>query len=227
MSDNGDLLTLSRCAKLLTDSGDKISRQGLSKYCDTHCLKQETPDGIRVSFQAVKAHRSANYQREVMSGGVELPASDAAPAVQAEDAAKIVALDPSRRQKEAQASKLELELARMRNEVVLADEVTAGIADITVRLRQSLLQAVPNAAQRIAAELSLEPEEERELRASIKAVIREGLAAFVDDAAQMNADLTHDDVTATRDRIGKLAVVSALLQHRPDRQISMLQDRAG
>lgn len=226
MSDNGDLLTLAACAKRLTESGDKISRQGLSKYCDVHCLKQDTPSGVRVSFQAVHAHRAANYQREVMSGGVEL-APPVPVVAMPDDDARVVSLDPSRRQKEAQASKLELELARMRDEVVLAEEVTAGIADIVAKFRQQLFQAVPNATQAIAAELSLEPDEERYLRAQFKALIREGLASFVTEAGKMNAELTREDASVTRERIGRLAMVAARLQRRPEAHVAILRDRAG
>lgn len=239
MSDTGDLLTLAACAKQLTADGDKISRQGLSKYCDAHQLKQQTPNGVRVSLSAVRTHRVANYQREVMTGGVEIPsappalpkiaqAATSAPANDdAGEGADVVDLSPARRLKELQVEEWELKNARARDEVVLADEVTAGVADVVVMLRQQLFQAIPDASQALAAELSLGTADERIIRAAMKAVAREALTAFVAAAAQANADLTHESPNATRDRIGQLAVVSAILRRRPARHLAILRERAG
>ena len=101
------------------------------------------------------------------------------------------------------------------------------VADVVVMLRQQLFQAIPDASQALAAELSLGTADERIIRAAMKAVAREALTAFVAAAAQANADLTHESPNATRDRIGQLAVVSAILRRRPDRHLAILRERAG
>lgn len=235
MTDNGDLLTIAAAALALTTSGDKISRQGLSKYCEQHGLKMETPNGPRVSLAAVRAHRASNYQREVMSGAALAPAPPAAPSARVTPAeprdsdtgGEVIDLSPSRRLKELQVEQAELANAKARDELVLADEVTAGIADIIAGLRQQMFQAIPDAAQRLAAELSLGTEDERAIRAAMKQYARDRLQSFVSAAAQANADLTHDDVRETRLRLSRLALHAARMRARPQRYLAALESRAG
>lgn len=234
MTDNGDLLSIAAAALALTTSGDKISRQGLSKYCVQHGLKTETPNGPRVSLAAVRAHRASNYQREVMSGAavtapLAAPPPRPAPADPRDQDAggDVIDLSPSRRLKELQVEQAELANAKARDELVLADEVTAGIADIIAGLRQQMFQAIPDAAQRLAAELSLGTEDERLIRAAIKQYARDRLQGFVTAAAQANADLTHDDARETRLRLSRLAIHAARMRARPQRYLAALESRAG
>lgn len=247
MSDTGDELTIAAAARALSAEGDEITRQGLSKYCATHGLTRQTPRGVRVSLAAVRQHRQQNYQREVMSGGVQLAPPASAPAAPANDAAPLLppatsrpaqgggagnvidlaeAADPSRRLKQLQVEEQELDLAKMRGEVVLADEVTAGVTDIVVMLRQSMFQAIPGAAKELAAELSLAGEDERQIRAAMKAMAREILTAFVASAARANAELSGESASETRARINALAVAAARMRHRPSRYLQALEERA-
>ncbi|MDP1555863.1 MAG: hypothetical protein Q8L84_10420 [Hyphomonas sp.] len=234
MTDTGDLLSIAAAALALTTTGDKISRQGLSKYCEQHGLKTETPNGPRVSLAAVRAHRAANYQREVMSGAPVAPPPAAPPAPRPAPAESrdqdaggdIVELSPSRRLKELQVEQAEIANAKARDELVLADEVTAGIADIIAGLRQQMFQAIPDAAQRLAAELSLGSEDERLIRAAMKQAARDTLQSFVSAAAQANADLTHEPPRETRIRLGRLAMMAARMRARPQRYLAALEGRA-
>lgn len=239
MSDPGDELTIAAAAAALTNDGDKISRQGLSKYCDTHGLKIETPRGPRVSLAAVRAHRQQNYQREVMTGGVQIPDAPASPPLQLPlsdspppppRTATIHTLpdgnDPSRRLKQLQVEEQEIELARLRGEVVLADEVTAGITDIVVMLRQALFQAIPASAKELASDLSLGPEDERQIRAAMKATARQVLANFVASAAQANAALAGESASDMRARINALSLSAARMRQRPERYLAALEQRA-
>lgn len=234
-----DLLSIAAAARALTADGDEISRQGLSKYCSApgRDLIIATKQGPRVSLAAVRAHRQQNYQREVMSGGVQLPETPAVPALPAvseSPAARpptnVVNIpdtnDPSRRLKQLQVEEQEIELARLRGEVVLADEVTAGVTDIVVMLRQAMLQAIPASAKELAADLSLGPEDERLLRAAMKDNARKVLANFVAAAAQANAALAGESASDMRARINALTLQAARMRQRPERYLDGLQARA-
>ena len=234
-----DLLSIAAAARALTAAGDEISRQGLSKYCANHGLIRDTDRGPRVSLSAVRAHRAQNYQREVMSGGVHIPETPApaapAPALQSDAPAappsNVVTIpdsnDPSRRLKQLQVEEAEIDLARLRGEVVLADEVTAGVTDIVVMLRQQLFQAIPASAKELASELSLGPEDERLIRAAMKATARQVLANFVAAAAQANAALAGESASDMRIRINALSLAAARMRRRPEKYISALEARAG
>lgn len=237
MSDTGDELTIAAAAAALTKAGDKISRQGLSKYCDTHGLKLDTPRGPRVSLAAVAAHRAENYQREVMTGGVAIPApandllapADSPPTARAKPAPpddNVVSLDPSRRLKQLQVEEAEMKNAQLRGEVVLADEVTAGVTDIVVMLRQAMFQAIPASAKELASDLSLGPEDERLIRAAMKASARQVLSNFVSAAAQANAALAGESANDMRARIHALSLQAARLRRRPDHYLAALEKRA-
>lgn len=234
-----DLLSIAAAARALTAAGDEISRQGLSKYCGNHGLIRDTDRGPRVSLSAVRAHRAQNYQREVMSGGVHVPEAPApatpAPAPQSDSPAQppsnLVNFpdsnDPSRRLKQLQVEEAEIDLARLRGEVVLADEVTAGVTDIVVMLRQQLFQAIPASAKELASELSLGPEDERLIRAAMKATARQVLANFVAAAAQANAALAGESASDMRTRINALSLAAARMRRRPEKYLSALEARAG
>lgn len=229
MPDDGDDLTLAACARSLSAAGDKITRQALSKYCDEHGLKRQTPRGPRVSFAAVQAHRAKNYRREVMTGGRRIPAAKPVPAEVPADSgtADVIDMSPARRAQEARAESLELENARKRGELVAVDEVTAATADMVASLRQGLFQATTGAANTLAAELRVSAEEERLIRAAMKRMVREGLSRFVDQAAQANADMTHDAPRETRTRLAALTLMAARLKRRPERYLSAMRERFG
>lgn len=234
-----DLLSIAAAARALTAAGDEISRQGLSKYCANHGLIRDTDRGPRVSLSAVRAHRAQNYQREVMSGGVHIPEAPApaapVPTPQSDSPApppsNVVTIpdtnDPSRRLKQLQVEEQEIELARLRGEVVLADEVTAGVTDIVVMLRQQLFQAIPASAKELASELSLGPEDERLIRAAMKASARQVLSNFVAAAAQANAALAGESASDMRARINALSLAAARMRRRPEQYLSALEARAG
>lgn len=235
-----DLLSIAAAARALTAAGDEISRQGLSKYCANHGLIRDTDRGHRVSLSAVRAHRAQNYQREVMSGGVHIPEAPApaapVPTPQSDSPAapppsNVVTIpdtnDPSRRLKQLQVEEQEIELARLRGEVVLADEVTAGVTDIVVMLRQQLFQAIPASAKELASELSLGPEDERLIRAAMKASARQVLSNFVAAAAQANAALAGESASDMRARINALSLAAARMRRRPEQYLSALEARAG
>lgn len=234
-----DLLSIAAAARALTAAGDEISRQGLSKYCANHGLIRDTDRGPRVSLSAVRAHRAQNYQREVMSGGVHIPEAPApaapVPSPRSDSPApppsNVVTIpdtnDPSRRLKQLQVEEQEIELARLRGEVVLADEVTAGVTDIVVMLRQQLFQAIPASAKELASELSLGPEDERLIRAAMKASARQVLSNFVAAAAQANAALAGESASDMRARINALSLAAARMRRRPEQYLSALEARAG
>lgn len=236
MSHPDDLMTLAACARALADKGDEISRQGLSQYCDDHKLKISTPNGPRVSFSAVRNHRLQNYDREIMTGGkrleadpqrVILPANDApeAPADAAPSGSNVFDISPAQRLKELQVEKAEMENAKLCGDLVLIDEVTAGVADAVVQFRQQLFQAVPDAAQVLSAELGLAGEEERAVRAAMKNMVRDGLKGLVSAVASSNAALTNESANEVQGRIGRLTVLAAYLRHRPEKHIDRLQER--
>lgn len=232
----GDLLTVAAAARALTGAGDRITRQGLSKYCEAHGLKLETPAGPRVSLSAVRAHRKENYQREVMTGGAQIPETPEPPPPAAPSAAAarpappppedtVIALDPSRRLKQLQVEAAELTTAKLRGELVLVDEVTAGIAEAVILMRQHMLQSISDQAQQLAAELSLGGEDERIIRGAWKAKAREDLARFVSAAAASLAAMTAEPETDARRRILALAIASARMRRRPERLVDALEAR--
>ena len=57
-------------------------------------------------------------------------------------------------------------------------------------------------------------------------MLRDGLARFVSEAAAANAELVRDAPGKVRHRLGQLALASAILRKRPDRQLRILRDRA-
>lgn len=222
MSDPGDELTIAAAAAALTKAGDKISRQGLSKYCEAHGLKLETPRGPRVSLAAVRAHRADNYQREVMTGGVAIPAApataDSLPAARPQNPApppadgNVVSLDPSRRLKQLQVEEAEIKNAQLRGEIVQIDEVTAGIAEAIVLMRQAGFQSISDAAAQLAAELSLGGEDERIIRAAIKQHFRETLGRFISEAGSRLAAMSGERDDKIRARLD--AVTAYALRQR-------------
>ncbi|RAN30645.1 hypothetical protein [Hyphomonas pacifica] len=231
MADQSDLMSIKACADALSAAGDKLSRQALSKYCDQYELKKTRRGRVVVSFSEVQAHRAKNYTREIMSGGKKIPSiprASTASRPDTQEAGDVVQISAAHRLKEAQAETAELDLAQKRDQLVLIDEVTAGISDTIVTFRQQLFQAIPDAAQQLAAELRLPNEEERLIRAAMKAMIREGLDGFVRAVANQNAHLSGSGSEAReRERIDALSVMAAKLRARPERYIGLLKERYG
>lgn len=175
------VVSIAECAKLLTEAGDKIDRSALSRYCDTHGLKLEKVGKAQpVDFEAVKAHRAGNYQREVMSGQ-QLPLAPApAPVAPAPSVNAIVASMEEHRGLKAVKLRRELrEEAEEEGRLTPTDQVDAGAAEAIVEMRAAFAAVRADHAERLAAELQLPPEKVRILRAGLKRYERIGQERFV------------------------------------------------
>lgn len=205
------LVSVVRCAELLTAAGDKIERSALSRYCDVHGLKGAR-DGrsVLVDFEAVQAHRAANYQREVMAGGVALPPAPtpvASAAIEAQPApvAQIPPRDDPQRGLKAVQLRRELrEEAQEEGRLTETAEVDAGAAEAIVEMRSSFAAVRADLAERMAAELGVPPEKVRTLRAWLKRYDRVGQERF---AARMARALSEGNESQgeARDRLMTLA----------------------
>lgn len=163
-----EFVSISECAKRLTDLGQPIDRSALSRYCDEHGLKVGKVPGIRgvaVDFNRVKEHRELNYQRHLMAGGeAETPApvevSSPAPVVRAPEpiaaedepadllAPRPIARDPDPEPLEAEPSNViaadphrrEKEAKAQRAEIELAKikEEITYIADVDAGLGDAI-----------------------------------------------------------------------------------------
>lgn len=177
-------VSIADCAKMLTEAGDKIDRSALSRYCDTHGLKVgKEGRSTLVDFEAVKAHRAGNYQREVMSGG-QLPLAPVAP-VPAPTAQAVIASMPEHRQLKAVALRQALrEEAEEEGRLTPTDQVDAGAAEAIVEMRSAFAAVRADFAERLAAELQLPPDKVRTLRAGLKRFERVGQERFARRIAQ-------------------------------------------
>jgi hypothetical protein len=185
------LVSITRCAELLSSSGDPIDRSALSRYCDAHNLKRRT-DGRQtlVDFESVRDHRAGSYTREVMSGRPLAPPP--APS-------NITPLDPVKRRAAAQATSQELDLAERLGELTAIAEVDAGAADAIAELRAAFAGILHDETEKLAAELGLAPERARILRAGLKRYGRVGQQRFAQKlAASLAAVNEPEDAAHTR-----------------------------
>jgi len=226
------VVSVARCAELLTAAGDKIDRSALSRYCDTHGLKLgKVGREVQVDFNVVKAHRASNYTREVMSGAALNAAPEAEPPpVQAEMAMIAPSPAPAARAQsptEQIANMAEhrgLKAVQLRNALrdeakaegllTIVAEVEAGLAEAIVEMRSAFAHANEDHAELIAAELALPPEKVRTLRAALKRFARVGQERF---AGRMVKALKsgHEQEGAASERLRKLTAHAVRLRSDP------------
>lgn len=173
-----DLMSISDLAAALTKSGDEVERSTLSRYVAKHSLaRAKQGRSVLCSFAEVKAHRSQNYQRELMGGAVlgvptrapdeTLPASGATaaarrpgqdvtpPATDAQPDAFVPANDPHRREKLAKALAAEMDLQERVGLLVTRAEAEAGVAAAVSRWTRVSDRSAVDAAEKLMAELEL------------------------------------------------------------------------
>ncbi|CAK9078252.1 Uncharacterized protein SCF082_LOCUS48625 [Durusdinium trenchii] len=232
-ADRPDLVSISDCADRLNKLGDPITRSGLSRYCKDHDLKRGKVKGIRgeaVDFDEVRKHRLGNFQREVMSGGVQIeepliergdaPIDDVPPAAAekpAQDPAKqkpgdVVSMDPHRREKNAKAELAELNLAKAKGELALISDIDAGLADAIANVRQLAVAQAKAAAHTAARELGLPPDQIRALQVSFKKFYRDLESRLIDDMAGLTAE-AREPRSAARHRLDRLSDMATKIRN--------------
>lgn len=214
------LVSVARCAELLTAAGDSIERSALSRYCDKHGLKQGRAKGTRVDFETVRAHRAANYTREVMSGRpvAATPASPSAQALEAPAAAQVVRIperdDPARGLKEIQLRAAQREEAEAEGRLTHVAEVDAGAAEAIVEMRAAFAESRGPSAEHLAAELGLPPEKVRVLRAALRRYDRVGQERFAARIARALQDVNREGPDEAQTRLARLAAMAVRLRGR-------------
>lgn len=209
-------VSVARCAELLTAKGDKIDRSALSRYCDAHGLKGEKIGReVKVDYEAVAAHRAANYTREVMSGAaieaVVVQAAPVAPTLVARaepsmsPTAQIANMSEHRGLKAVQLRRELREEAHEEGLLTVVAEVDAGVAEAIVEMRAAFAHANEDCSERLAAELNLPPEKVRALRAAFKRFAQIGQERFATRMAKALAAGNEPKGAA----IGRLKALSA------------------
>ena len=231
------LVSITEAAEILSKEGDKIDRSSLSRYCDAHGLKRgKRGRSVVVDLDQVRAHRRANYTREVMSGrsldaaqaqsegapeaalsptageGASLPPQSPAVGVvqdvdqdEASADQTVLALDPARRKKTADAERAEIELAKIKGMIADAAEIEAGLADAVAAMRQTFGATAKVFAADAVVELGLGADRARELAVILKRYARQGEGRFFDGCAK-TAGLVRDERGSTaRLRLERLA----------------------
>lgn len=195
------LVTVSKCARMLTESGTKISRQGLRKYVEEHSLISEIRSNgwVMVDFDVVQSRRE-DFTREVMRGEHSTTAPSksknkttsasaskkAAPSLALVKDGDILApssLDKARdaktRKENAQAEAAEIDLAIKKNELVPTADVEVGIAASNLALRDTLLgPLLSDTSDQLLAALGLPDEKKRPVQQIIRAAMISGLTKF-------------------------------------------------
>ncbi len=219
-------VSVARCAELLTANGDKIDRSALSRYCDAHGLKGEKVGReVKVDYEAVAAHRAANYTREVMSGAaLEAPAlSPVQPAlklaspVEAHVApalsptAQIANMAEHRGLKAVQLRQALRDEAKAEGLLTVVAEVEAGIAEAIVEMRSVFANVNEDVSERLAAELGVPPERVRVIRAAFKRFAQLGQERFAERMAKAMA-AGSEPAGEVRDRMRALAANAVRLR---------------
>ncbi len=225
------VVSVARCAELLTAAGDKIDRSALSRYCDTHGLKLgKNGREVQVDFQAVKLHRAENYTREVMSGaalgaGASVPVVEAQPTLEIGPVPKatplarpslsptetVVQMAEHRGLKAVQLRTALREEAKEEGLLTVIAEVDAGVAEAIVEMRAAFAHANEECAERLAAELALAPEKVRLLRAAFKRFARIGQERFATRVGRALAQ-ANEPKGASRDRLRVLSAEALRLR---------------
>jgi hypothetical protein len=221
-------VSVARCAELLSANGDKIDRSALSRYCDAHGLKGERVGReVKVNYEAVAAHRAANYTREVMSGAaLEAPAvpvaaapaqadlgliAPAATAPAMSPTAQIASMAEHRGLKAVQLRQALRDEAKAEGLLTVVAEVEAGIAEAIVEMRTVFANVNEDVAERLAAELGLPPERVRVVRAAFKRFAQLGQERFAARMAKAVA-AGNEPAGEVRDRLKVLAANAVRLR---------------
>lgn len=209
------LVSIARCAELLTAVKDRIDRSALSRYCDSHGLKRgQQGRAVLVDFEEVREHRSANYTREVMSGQTSgLPLE-----VASRPAATVTAIpsreDLTRGLKEVQLRQALREEAEAEGQLTVTAEVDAGAADAIAALRASFAQVAGECAEKAAADLHLPSEAIRPLRSHFRTFARLGQERFAQTLAASLSD-ANEPGTEAHARLIALTAHALRLRGRP------------
>lgn len=215
MADPIGRVSISRCAELLTAAGDRIDRSALSRYCDAHGLKLgKLGRDVVVDFEAVRAHRAQNFQREVMSG-------QPVPAVAPTPAAPTPVAQISNMEEHRQLKAVALRQAlrdEAKQEGLLTDvaEVDAGAADAIVEMRTAFASVRGDLAEKMVAFFSLKPEHVRPMREFLRRYDRLGQERFATRMARVLRD-GNEDVGEAVERLTILAAHSVRLRARRNR----------
>ncbi len=208
------LVTVSKCARMLSEKGARISRQGLAKYAKHHGLIRETrPNGwLMVSFEEMSRRRQ-DFTREVMRGEHSTtPASSAKNKPRAEWAAikptppltsvgggavPVSSLDQARiaktRKEEAQADAAELDLYERTNNVLATAEVELLLGLLMTLLKESLLGVnLTDDTEEILQVLNLPDEMRQPTKSILKNRRRDLLSKFGNLAKQELSRLDPD-----------------------------------
>ena len=219
------LVSVARCAKLLTEAGDPIERSALSRYCDKHGLKQGRAKGTRVDFETVQAHRAANYTREVMSGRpVAAAPPPPSPQMAGPAVAQVVKIpdrdDPARGLKEIQLRAAQREEAEAEGRLTHVAEVDAGAAEAIVEMRAAFAESRGPSAEHLAAELGLPPEKVRTLRAALRRYDRVGQERFAARIAKALQDVNRESPDEAQARLNTLAAMAIRMRGRSNPALS-------
>lgn len=209
-------VSVSRCAELLSERGDQVERSALSRYCDQHGLKVgRRGRQVMVDFEAVQAHRAANYTREVMSGVAVAPAPALTIEARPSAPAKVTALpgrdDPARGLKEIQLRQALRAEAEDEGRLCSTAEVDAGAADAIAEMRAAFAQVATDYAETAAAELQLPAEKVRMMRATLKRYARQAQDRFAKRLSASLADANEEESDAYA-RLTRLAAVAIQLR---------------
>ena len=220
-----ELVTIKEAADVLSANGDKTSPQNLRKYARAHDLiEKKVGRMLMVNPRKLFQFRAENFTTEVMRGGhskdtniIDLPlkgksksktksaktkttpksASTSAPEPTTLDRAR----DAKASKEEAQAEKLQLELARLKNDLVETAEVEAAAAVAMTSLKEHLLgPALSDTTDYILATLNLPDDKKRPLQSALRKKIAEALTKQSDVlTAELAAlDDPHKDGLPTR-----------------------------
>lgn len=227
-------VSISRCAELLTSAGDRIDRSALSRYCDAHGLKLgKVGRDVVVDYEAVRAHRAGNYQREVMSGQVvpppvlvqprtpsvaPLPVAEPSPGVVPVQSAtqQIANMEEHRGLKAVQLRRELREEAREEGLLTETAEVDAATAEAIVEMRAALASLRGDLAEKMVAQFGLRPEHVRPMREFLRRYDREGQQRFAARMARLLRDGNEDEGEAV-ERLTALAAVSITMRARRNR----------
>lgn len=206
-----ELVTIKDGAEILASHGDQTSPQNLVRYCKRHDLiEKKVGRFLMINPQRVAEYRGENFTTEVMRGthAKSISQSDsnvidiktkskhksknkpqAKPTKEAEGestpSAQTVSLERSREAKssleEAKAEKAQLELERLKNNLVDMAEVEAGAAvSMTAQKEHLLGPNLSTITDYILATLGLPDDKKRQLQSALRKTFSESLVKFGD-----------------------------------------------
>lgn len=222
------LVTVSKCARMLTESGTPITRQGLTKYVKHHGLIAENrPNGwIMVDYQQIEFRRQ-DFTREVMRGEHSTTAAPKsknkpAPATASKKSAPSLALvkdgdtpepatsldkarDAKTRKENALADAAELTLYERTNDVLATAEVEILLGLLMTLLKESLLGVnLSDDTEELLQVLNLPDEMRAPTKAVLKSRRRSLMSNFGDLAKTEMTRLDPDHSGELPNRIKKI-----------------------